>query len=312
MNIQQFQYVLAVAEMRHFEQAARKCFVTQSTLSTMVGKLEAEIGIKIFDRKTKPVSITKDGQVIIDQLRMIVRSINTLENKIQQLKGEMVGELQIGVIPTIAPYLLPLFLSDFARKFSKVKISVQEMKTSDIQQSLKNRNLDIGIMATPLEDAELREVPLYNEPFLLFDCFSDGPNDSEITIKNLNYEQLLLLEEGHCFRTQVQRICQLSKTAAKSSMNFEFRAGSIDSLIRFTQAHKGITLLPQMATLDLPKNAKKRLRAFSAPVPIRAVGLVVHQYFVKTNLLEELQHFIQACVAQKLAVITKGQLLKPT
>lgn len=311
MNIQQFQYVLAVAELRHFEHAANKCFVTQSTLSTMIGKFEAEIGIKIFDRRTKPVSITKDGREIIEQLQLIVRSINTLDDKIQQLKGEMIGELQIGVIPTIAPYLLPLFLSEFAHKFSQVRISVQEMISKDIQQSLKNGSLDIGIMATPLEDAELQEFPLYNEPFLLYDCFSEDTDNSTADIKKLNYAQLLLLEEGHCFRTQVQQICQLSKIAPKSSMNFEFRAGSIDSLIRFTKAHKGITLLPQMAALDLGEEAKNRLKNFTPPVPIRAVGLVVHQHFVKTRLLKELQHFIQGRVSQRLEEVAEGQLLKP-
>ena len=157
MSIQQFQYVLAVAELRHFEQAAKKCFITQSTLSTMIGKLENEIGIRIFDRKTKPVSITEDGKEVIEQLQVIVKEINSLEYKVQALKGEMVGELKIGVIPTVAPYLLPLFLSKFNQKFPKVKITVQEMTTANIQQSLKNRRLDIGIAAIPLEDATLKE-----------------------------------------------------------------------------------------------------------------------------------------------------------
>ena len=311
MNIQQFKYVLAVAELNHFEQAANKCFVTQSTLSTMIGKFESEIGIKIFDRKTKPVSITKEGKEIIDQLQIIVKGINSLENKIQELKGEMVGELKIGVIPTVAPYLLPLFLSKFAKKFSKVKITVQEMTTPEIQKLLKNRSLDIGIAAIPLEDTELREFTLYNEPFLLFDCFSESRNIANTTVEDINFSHLLLLEEGHCLRTQVQQICNLSNRKLDNPMNFEFRAGSIDSLIRFTKVHKGITLLPHMATLDLGNEDKKRIRTFFPPIPIRSVGLVVHQHFVKKRLLDDLQKIIKDAVLPKLANNSKGKLFKP-
>ncbi len=311
MNIQQFQYVLAVAELRHFERAAEKCFVTQSTLSTMVRKLEDELGIKIFDRRKKPVSVTNEGKEIIEQIQIVVREINSLENKVQELKGEMAGELKIGVIPTVAPYLLPLFLSEFAQRFSKVQIRVQEMTTGEIQRNLKNRSLDIGIAAIPLEDLALQEIALYDEPFLLFDCFSKAGNNTKVGIKDIDYSHLLLLEEGHCFRTQVQQLCKLSKVQDEYPMNFEFRAGSIDSLIRFTKVHKGITLLPHMATLDLSKADKKRIKAFKAPIPYRSVGLLVHKYFVKKRLLREIQNTIQAAISLKLIKIPGGKLFKP-
>ena len=311
MTIQQFKYILSVAESKHFVQAAKKCFVTQSTLSTMIGKFEDELGMKIFDRKTKPVSITKEGEEIIEQLQIIVKEVSSLENKIQELKGEMVGHLTVGIIPTVAPYLLPLFLSKFAHKFPKVKISVQEMTTTDIQKSLKNRNLDIGIAAIPLEDLELQEFILFDEPFFLFDCFTENINDISSSIDDINFSQLLLLEEGHCLRTQVQQICNLSNKQPRNAMNFEFRAGSIDSLIRFTKAQKGITLLPYMATFDLGIEDKKRIKAFAAPIPIRSVGLVVHQHFVKKRLLVELQNIIQVAVSQKLSLVSEGKLIKP-
>jgi LysR family hydrogen peroxide-inducible transcriptional activator len=158
MNIQQFQYILAVVEHKHFETAAETCFITQSTLSTMINRFEDEIGIKIFNRKTKPVSITKEGTELIQQIRIIKKEIDSLDNIVQELKGETVGELRIGIIPTIATDLLPLFLSDFANNFPKVKIIVQEMTTLEIQKSLKNRMLDVGILAIPLKDKELVEL----------------------------------------------------------------------------------------------------------------------------------------------------------
>jgi len=125
MNLHQFKYVLALAQKRHFEMAAEECCVTQSTLSTMIGRLEEEIGIKIFNRKTKPVSITEEGELILERLLIIDKEIEALQNAVQELKGEMKGELRIGIIPTVAPYLLPLFLSKFANKFPGVKIVVQ-------------------------------------------------------------------------------------------------------------------------------------------------------------------------------------------
>jgi LysR family hydrogen peroxide-inducible transcriptional activator len=310
MNIQQFQYIIAVAELKHFEQAAERCFITQSTLSTMIGRFEAEIDIKIFDRKTKPISITEEGERIIQQLRVILKEVDSLDNMMQELKGEMVGELRLGIIPTVAPYILPLFLSKFAANFPKVKVIVQEMTTPEIQKALKSRTLDIGIAAIPLLDSDLQEHLLYKESFLLFDCYAKE-RLKNISVENINYEHLWLLQEGHCLRTQAEQICKLSSNCATQSLNFEFRAGSIDSLIRFTKANKGITLLPYMATLDLAAEDKKRLVPFVSPIPVRSIGLVVHKHFVKKRLLTELQTIIQVHVAPKLPKIVAEKLVSP-
>jgi LysR family hydrogen peroxide-inducible transcriptional activator len=311
MNIQQFQYVLAVAELKHFEQAAEKCCITQSTLSTMIRKFENEIGLEIFDRKSKPVAITKEGKAIINQLKILIKEVETLQNTVQELKGEMAGDLQIGVIPTVAPYLLPLFLSEFAGQFPKLKITVQEMTTTEIQKSLKSRSLDIGIAALPLNDSELREIPLYEEPFLIFDCFSQDSDNLNRTIEDISLSHLLLLEEGHSFRTQVEQICNLSKLKVSEQRNFEFKAGSIDSLVRFAKSYKGITLLPQMASLGLSKEDQEFVKAFAPPVPIRSVGIMVHKHFVKKRIIEALQRIISEAVSTKLKRNVSGELVKP-
>ncbi len=311
MNIQQFQYILAVAELRHFEQAADKCAISQSTLSTMIGRFEEEIGIKIFDRKTKPVSITREGEELIRQLKIILKDIYTLENMVQEMKGEMEGHLRMGVIPTVAPYLMPLFLSTFAQKFSKVNIVVQEMTTLEIMRSLKDGSLDLAIAAIPLEDPYLHEYPLYKEPFLLFDYFSNKIETKEIRIEDIDYAHFLLLTEGHCLRNQVEQICNFSHRTERLAMNFEFKAGSIDSLIRFTKAYKGITLLPYLATVDLESEDQERLISFVTPVPIRSVGLVVHEHFVKKRMLNELQQIIRAAVEPKMSIVSDERLVKP-
>lgn len=310
MNIQQFQYVLAVVDSKNFELAAERCFVTQSTLSTMIGRFENEIGIKIFNRKTKPVSITAEGLQIIDRLRIVINEVESLQNIIQEVKGEMIGELKIGVIPTIAPYLLPLFLSTFASSFPKVKIIVKEIPTAQIRKSLINRSLDVGILAIPIEDDELVEQELYSEPFLVYDC-RDKKKVSKISINNLDYSKLWLLQEGHCLRTQVYQICEQSSKSPKNNLNFEFESGSMDSLLRFTKANKGITIIPYLASLDFPIEEKRNIVEFKNPVPVRSVGLLTHKYFVKKRLANELQKIIQESVLELIPAIIKTEVIKP-
>ncbi|WP_442267279.1 LysR substrate-binding domain-containing protein [Tenacibaculum sp. ZS6-P6] len=311
MNIQQFQYVLAVVDLKNFEAAAEKCFVTQSTLSTMIGRFEKEIGIKIFNRKTKPVSITVEGEEIIKRLRILASEVDALNNLIQELKGEMIGELKIGIIPTVAPYLLPLFLTNFAEAFPKVKIIVREMTTSEIQKALKIRSIDVGVLALPLEDDMLNEVDLYSEPFVLYDC-SEGDITNKISVNDIDYSKLCLLQEGHCLRTQVQRICDLSDQYTNRDENFEFESGSMDSLLRITRARKGMTILPYLATTDLSPDIKQRLVEFDKPIPVRKVGLVTHKFFVKKKLLSELKLLIQNSVIEHLPQKeSEYKILKP-
>lgn len=310
MNIQQFQYILAVVEFKHFETAAESCFVTQSTLSTMINRFEDEIGIKIFNRKTKPVTITKEGAQIIQRLGIIQKEIDTLTNLTQELKGEMIGELRIGIIPTIAPYLLPLFLSKFANLFPKVKMIVQEMTTAEIQKGLKNRVIDVGVLAIPLFDTDLLELDLYCEPFLVYD-WNQSVKKSTVSIEELDYSRLWLLKEGHCLRTQVQNICDLSNKSEENNVNIEFKAGSLDSLMRFTKANNGVTILPYLATQELTKQEEEKLTAFSLPTPVRSIGLVTHKHFVKKKLLSQLQKIIKDSVTPLIPVNPEIKILKP-
>tara|TARA_R110002049_G_scaffold294590_5_gene481311 strand:- start:11361 stop:12296 length:936 start_codon:yes stop_codon:yes gene_type:complete len=310
MNIQQFQYILAVVDLKNFEAAADRCFVTQSTLSTMIGRFEDEIGIKIFNRKTKPVSITPEGEILINRLRIILHEIDSLDNVIQDLKGEMKGELRVGIIPTIAPYLLPLFLSTFADKYPNITIVVREMTTPQIQESLKARELDVGILALPIEDNELEEYPIYVEPFLVID-FRDEKTDQKISIDTLDYSKIWLLQEGHCLRSQVYRICELSSQTPKHNVNFEFESGSMDSLLRITKASKGITIIPFLASIDLPESEKTNLIEFMDPVPVRSVGLLTHKHFVKKKLLKELQLSIKESVKGLIPENRKFTIVNP-
>lgn len=311
MNIQQFQYILAVAEYKHFELAAAKCYISQSTLSTMISKFEDEIGFKLFDRKHKPVALTLEGTLVLEQLKTITNSIEQLNELIKEIKGEIAGQLTLSVIPTVAPSLLPLFLQDFAAEFPNLNIVVREETTAEIQRKLKSRELDIGIISIPLHDKDLMEIKLYDEPFLFFDAAQ--MSNKKIAAKKVKMETLCLLEEGHCMRTQVLQLCSENGKQKKSKLNFEYKAGSIDSLLRFVKANKGTTLIPYLAANDFSNQEKKHLSQFSAPVPFRTIGIIVHRHFVKKKLLSMLQKTITKKTAAHLPQMHKeGMILYPT
>ncbi|MEN8839233.1 MAG: LysR substrate-binding domain-containing protein [Flavobacteriales bacterium] len=310
MTLQQIKYVLAVAKYAHFETAAESCFVTQSTLSTMINRLEEEMGIFIFNRKTKPVTITKEGRKLIEQMRVVQHEFEALDNLTQELKGEMVGELRIAIIPTIAPYLLPLFLADFANQFPKVKMIVSEMTTANIQSSLKNRAIDVGILAIPLVDSQLDEVEVYEEPFLVYDCSSHKIPKST-SVSELDFSNLWFLEDGHCLSTQVKQICELSADSPTKGVNFQFKAGSLDSLMRFTKANNGITILPYLLSSELKESEKERLIPFANPVPVRKVGLITHKHFVKKKLLVEMEKTIKKSVSELLPQLKNSEAIRP-
>lgn len=298
MNIQQIDYILAVSKTKNFGKAAKLCFITQSTLSTMIARFEAEIGITIFDRKTKPVTITKEGVHLIEQLKIIAKEIASLKEVVNTMKGEVSGSLQIGVIPTVAPYLLPIFLKDFVEQFPKIHFVVSEMTTEKIIDYLRKRDLDIGIVSTPLGTADLVEIPLYDEPFILYDK-ADGIPVNDFTITDIDFNRLWLLEDGHCMRAQVESICGLHKERTNYN-NLDYKSGTIDTLMKFVNKYNGATLLPQLATTDFSEAEQLHLSQFKAPVPARTVGLVVHPHFVKKEILQLLQQEIQQKVAPLL------------
>ena len=311
MNIQQIQYVLAVAELRNFGRAAEKCFITQSTLSTMIVRFEEEIGITIFDRKTKPATVTKEGKIIIRQLKLIASEINSLIEISESLKGEMAGNIKIGVIPTVAPYILPRFLEEFTGKFPKMNFEISETTTAAIISGLIKRELDIGIVSTPLQQPDLFEIPLYNEKFVLFD--SQIKHRSRSKLEDIDHSRLWLLEEGHCLRTQVEKICDFDQSKASLNSNFKYKSGTIDSLMRFVKINKGTTFLPYLATLEFNKEDQKKISDLGDPVPVRTVGLVVHKHFVKKQVLDQLKKIILKRIIPLLKnqYLQKEQIINP-
>jgi len=305
MNIQQIEYIIAVGKLKSFGLAAEHCFITQSTLSTMVARFEDEIGIKVFDRKTKPITITKEGKEVIHQLKIISKEIGNLHEVIGGLKGEVTGDLKIGVIPTVAPYVLPLFLYEFIKEFPKVQFEISEISTEKIIGNIKKRDLDIGIVSIPLNEPDIVEIPLYYEPFLLYDQANKN-SKKHFKISDIDLKRLWLLEEGHCMRAQVETICELRQQQMIHG-NLDYKSGTIATLMKFVRNNNGVTLLPLLATLDLPKEERIYLKKFKPPTPVRSIGLITHKHFVKKNILKLLQIEIQHKVAPLIGKTKSGQ-----
>ena len=303
MNIQQFQYILALAETRHFERAAESCHITQSTLSTMISRFEEELGIQVFDRKKKPIEISIEGEAVLAQIKKIKKEIDSLNALTQEIKGEVKGGLSVSVIPTIAPYILPLVLRSFSQKFPKLELSVREQTTEEIIRLVKSRQLDIGIVSTPLNEKELVEHHLYDEPFVFFTEIGSGQKPIKTT--QLETNNLCLLEEGHCMRAQVLELCNIQLKKSSKTENFKYSAGSIDSLMKFVLANKMDTLLPYLAAIELPSKEQKKIVEFAEPVPYRSVGIVVHKHFVRKKILQALKQEIIDKICPNLPKISK-------
>lgn len=298
MNLQQLEYIVAVDKHRHFLRAADACFITQATLSMMIKKLEEELEVIIFDRSKQPVVPTDIGKKIIAQAQVILRETGHLKELAKTIKNEVQGQLRIGIIPTLAPYLLPLFLYDLLRKYPQVKIRISELNTNQIIEQLSNDSIDVGILATPIAAEGMKEYPLFYEKLVAFVSGNEETlNKKYILPEDIDVNRLWLLEEGHCLRSQMMNLCELRNKNTDLG-NLEYEAGSIESLLKIVEINKGITVIPELAMNNFDEKRKSQIREFMAPVPVREISLVTYRHFIKTKLLEVLKQEITDAVAK--------------
>ncbi len=300
MTFTQLEYIVAVDTYRHFAEAAAHCFITQPTLSMQIQKLEDEVGVKIFDRSKQPVLPTDAGKEIIEHARKILAERDLLRENIDSKKGIVHGELKVGIIPTIAPYLLPLCIPSFVKQYPNVKLVVNELTTELIITKLKEGKIDVGILVTPLQEQGIQEHVLFYEELLAYTSKANVVYKKKYLLPgDIDPNKLLLLEEGHCFRSQIINLCALRKRSREGSY-FEYEAGSLETLRRMVDRDDGITILPEMATLDMTAKQQQQLRYFRQPAPVREVSLATHRQFVKKKLVELLRQVIIKCVPEKI------------
>ena len=251
MTFTQLEYIVAVDNARHFARAAAQCFVSQPTLSMQIQKLEEELGIKIFDRSKQPVLPTEAGAAIINQARNIIVETKAINEIVQVQKGILAGRLALGIIPTLAPYLLPLFVASFTKKYPLVKLVVNELTTDLIISRLREGKIDAGILVTPLQESGIKEDPLFYEELVTYVSKSNvAYKKNYVLASDIDPDKLWLLEEGHCFRSQIVNLCELRKKSHEGS-HFEYEAGSIETLIRLVETNDGITIIPELAALNM-------------------------------------------------------------
>ena len=295
MNLSQLEYIVALDHHRHFAKAAQACFATQPTLSMMVQKLEEELDTKIFDRSKKPLIPTETGKLLIEQAQKVLQEANELSSIVQQQKGILEGELRLGIIPTLAPYLLPLFIKSFLEKYPKIHLKIAEYTTGVMADKLKRGQLDAGILVTPLNDAKIKETPLFYETFFVYSSHSF--EKEYLLPEDLNPNELWLLEEGHCFRSQIMNLCEIHK---QSTMQLEYAAGSLETLRQLVDNQDGITILPELAIQYLSAEKRLKLKFFQHPAPVREVSLVTHRDFIKRALIEVLRVDILAAIPDEM------------
>lgn len=307
MTIQQLEYILAVDQFRHFARAAEYCRVTQPTLSAMIQKLEDELGVKLFDRTLQPVCPTAIGEKIISQARIILAQAAQVKEIISEEKQTLTGVFRLGVLPTIAPYLLPRFFPQLMEKYPELDIRVTEMKTQDIQQALHSGDIDAGIIANKLEDSFLIEETLFYEQFYGYVSKKEPLFKHEvIRTSDITGERLWLLDEGHCFRDQLIRFCQIE--AVKVSQ-MAYHLGSMETFMRMVESGKGITFIPELAVAQLSEEQRGLVRPFAIPRPTRQIVLVTSKDFIRYSLLNVLKEEIQAAIPKNMLSLQSVQYL---
>ncbi len=301
MNIQQLEYIVAVDNHRHFSKAAESSFVTQPTLSMMIQKLEDELGVRIFDRTQTPIEPTDVGRKVIDQARASLAQIYQIKEIVEEEKGIIKGVFRLAIIPTVSPYLLPKLMQRHREHNSNIRLVISEMTTNQILSNLAKGQIDGGVLATPLHDERMKERPVYYEKFLAY----VSPNErflhakSSLEESDLKGAKLWLLDEVHCFRTQILNLCNL-KTKTITNSAFTYEAGSIETLINIVDNNNGITIIPEMALDHLTEKQKLNVRFFENSSPVREISLITRKDFIRERLIEIIEEEIKNSVPASL------------
>jgi LysR family transcriptional regulator, hydrogen peroxide-inducible genes activator len=310
ITLTQLEYIVAVDTYRHFGRAAEHCFITQPTLSMQIKKLEEDLEIIIFDRSKQPLIPTDVGKRIIEQSRIILKETEKVNDIVKDHKNLISGELKIGIIPTLAPYLLPLFIGNYKRKYPNILITVQELTTENIVDHLKRDLLDVGVLVTPLKEDRINERPIFYEEMMLY-SHEKHPlhNKEKIKVKDIATPEIWLLSDGHCFRHQVVNLCSF-KGASNEELPFHFEAGSLETLMNIIDKEGGITLIPELASVDMAESRRKHVRSFSDVTPLREVSLVYSRHFAKNKLVDLLWKEMSASMPKELLNKDRGTIVE--
>ena len=293
MTLDQLHSALELEKTLNFSKAAENCHISQPSLSVQIAKLEQELGSALFVRTRSGVEVSEFGASLLQQARRVVQEAERMDELAKEWKGEVQGTLRLGVIPTLAPTLLPSFLAEFGRTYPKVQLSVVEERTEHLVRDIDSGALDAAILSTPPRcPASLMESVLFYEPFVLF-LSRKHPllERKRVTTQNISSEEILLLDETHCLRDQVLQLCKSKERSGNSKLKIQ--AASLQTLVEFIRHNEGYTLLPALSTALLSKGeATHNIRSFEKPLPSRKVSLVFHHARLKRSAIEALKQTI--------------------
>ncbi len=310
ITLTQLEYIVAVDTYRHFGKAAESCFITQPTLSMQIKKLEEDLEVIIFDRSKQPLIPTDVGQRILEQARAVLKQSEEINNIIKEHKHEVSGMLRIGIIPTLAPYLLPIFIGRYKKKYPNIHIKVVEKTTGEIVNLLQKDLIDVGVLVTPLKEEKIIEKPLFYEEMLVYIHPENILHRKEtITLKDIAIPEVWLLSDGHCFRDQVINLCSFLGTL-DSELPFHFEAGSLETLMNIIDREGGITLIPELAKLGMSESRLNNVRSFSNLKPLREVSLAYSRHFSKHKLINLLWREIKEALPLELQNESRGTVVE--
>lgn len=307
LTLNQMRYLVALAEERNFVRAAQKCFVSQPALTMQLKQMESVLGAELVDRDKKPLILTEIGEKIVMQARLVLQETIKISELIENFKESVIGNIKLGIIPTIGPYLSPMFIPRLLEEYPTVQISMKERLTDEILEDLNQGELDAGIIVTPYSKAEeFKILPLFYEIFYAFVSPKHHLyNEELIDLNALNSDDLWLLSEGNCFRNQVLSVCR--GDSAPKGARFHYVSSSIESLKKIVLLEGGMTILPELA-LPEKSGADKRIKLFSPTLPVRQVSLVVTRTFLKQRFIENIIEVIKSSIPESLNEM-RGELV---
>lgn len=300
------EYIVAVFKLRHFVKAAEYCHVTQPTLSSMIQKLEDELGIKIFDRSSQPIQPTPTGRLVIEQAWRVLVRARKIKDIVSEACDSTEGVFRIGILPTIAPYLLPRFFPMLTDRHPEMDLRVSEMKTDDIRRALNRNEIDAAILVRLDNMEKFVATPLYYERFLAYVAKGDRLAAKRFILPtDLAGECLWMLDEGHCFRDQLMRFCQLKSARASQT---SYSLGSMETFMRMVEGGKGVTFIPELAMEQLSEEQRSLVRPFMKPEPARQVVMLTTQTFVRRKVLDVIVSAILAAVPERMLQLSEDEV----
>lgn len=292
MTLTQLRYALTLKKFKSFKKASENLHISQPALSVQVQKLEEEVELKLFNRNVTPLEVTKDGELFLIKAQEVINNARQLKSFADQLKEDYTGTLKIGIIATLAPFLVPLFSHAIQKEFPSLRLIFKEQLTETIVNNLRNGELDVGIISTPIDVYGVNSIPLFYERFYIYTSSGESNKAADIKLEEINYDELWLLDEGNCFRDQINNFCDIK--SIREGKNFVYQSNSIDALIRIVDTQGGVTILPELTTLSLNGFQEDNLKMIHGKPKAREISLIVTPGFDKGRYIHLLERYIKS------------------